>query len=131
MKPGLVGRASGLALQSLGNIVGYQPGDRNHMNGATTGKGSKKRATETRTDWKRLRSMTDKQIRAGLRTNPDVHPTDAAFWAKAKLVMPRSKKTVTMRLDADLLDWFRRNPGYQTRINAILRAYMDAQGHAR
>jgi uncharacterized protein (DUF4415 family) len=45
--------------------------------------------------------------------------------------MPRSKKTVTMRLDADLLDWFRRNPGYQTRINAILRAYMDAQVHYR
>ena len=41
--------------------------------------------------------------------------------------MPRSKKTVTMRLDADLLDWFRSYPGYQTRINAILRAYMNAQ----
>ena len=35
-----------------------------------------------------------------------------------------------MRLDADLLDWFRRHPGYQTRINAVLRAYMSAQaGH--
>jgi len=32
-----------------------------------------------------------------------------------------------MRLDADLLRWFRQNPGYQTRINAILRAYMLAQ----
>jgi uncharacterized protein (DUF4415 family) len=41
--------------------------------------------------------------------------------------MPRSKKTVTIRLDADLLDWFRGNPGYQTRMNAILRAYMNAQ----
>jgi uncharacterized protein (DUF4415 family) len=101
------------------------------MSAATTGKISKKRVTETRTNWKRLRSLTGKQIQAGLRRDPDVHPTDAMFWAKAKLVMPRSKKTVTMRLDADLLDWFRRNPGYQTRINAILRAYMDAQGHVR
>jgi uncharacterized protein (DUF4415 family) len=33
---------------------------------------------------------------------------------------------VTMRLDADLLRWFRRESGYQTRINAILRAYMQA-----
>jgi uncharacterized protein (DUF4415 family) len=32
-----------------------------------------------------------------------------------------------MRLDADLLDWFRGKQGYQTRINAILRAYMNAQ----
>jgi len=97
------------------------------MSAATTSKTSKKKVTEPRTNWKRLRSLADKQIRAGLRRDPDVHPTDEAFWAKAKVVMPRSKKTVTMRLDADLLDWFRGNPGYQTRINAILRAYMDAQ----
>ena len=91
----------------------------------------KRKVTEPLTNWRRLRSLTDKQIRAGLGRDPDVHPTYEAFWAKAKLVMPRSKKTVTMRLDADLLDWFRRNPGYQTRINAILRAYMDAQAHYR
>lgn len=71
--------------------------------------------------------MTDKQIRTGIRKDPDINPTDEAFWSRAKVVMPRSKKTVTMRLDADLLDWFRGNPGYQTRINAILRAYMNAQ----
>ena len=101
------------------------------MSAATTGKTSKRKVTEARTNWQRLRSLTDKQIRAGLHRDPDVNPTDETFWAKAKLVMPRSKKTVTMRLDADLLDWFRRNPGYQTRINAILRAYMDAQVHYR
>ena len=71
--------------------------------------------------------MTAAQIRAGLRKDPDVTPTDDAFWAKARVVMPRSKKTVTMRMDADVLDWFRGNPGYQTRINAILRTYMNAQ----
>ena len=101
------------------------------MSAATTGKTLKRKVTEPLTNWRRLRSLTDKQIRAGLGRDPDVHPTDEAFWAKAKLVMPRSKKTVTMRLDADLLDWFRRNPGYQTHINAILRAYMDAQAHYR
>jgi uncharacterized protein (DUF4415 family) len=83
--------------------------------------------SEPRTNWKRFRSLTGAQVRAGLREDPEVVPTDAAFWADAKVVMPRSKKTVTMRLDADLLDWFRRNSGYQTRINAILRAYMNAQ----
>jgi uncharacterized protein (DUF4415 family) len=71
--------------------------------------------------------MTDKQVHAALLSDPDVHPTDAAFWKKGRVVMPRSKKTVTMRIDADLLDWFRREPGYQTRINAILRSYRDAQ----
>jgi uncharacterized protein (DUF4415 family) len=97
------------------------------MSDATTGRTSRRKASEPRTDWKRLRSLTGPQIRAGLRKDPEVVPTNPAFWAKAKVVMPRSKKTVTMRLDADLLEWFRRNAGYQTRINAILRAYMNAQ----
>jgi uncharacterized protein (DUF4415 family) len=42
------------------------------------------------------------------------------------VVLPTPKEAVTMRLDADLLRWFRRDRGYQTRINAILRAYMQA-----
>ena len=42
------------------------------------------------------------------------------------MVAPQRKETVTMRLDADLLEWFRRERGYQTRINAILRAYRNA-----
>jgi uncharacterized protein (DUF4415 family) len=97
------------------------------MSGATSGKPSKRKAAEPRTDWKRLRSMTDAQIHAAVTQDPDVNPTDEAFWTKAKVVMPCPKKTVTMRLDADLLDWFRRHRGYQTRIKAILRAYMNAQ----
>jgi uncharacterized protein (DUF4415 family) len=50
-------------------------------------------------------------------------------------MIPRSRGTLCFlnaprnrdhALDADLLHWFRRQPGYQTRINAILRAYMQA-----
>lgn len=45
--------------------------------------------------------------------------------------MPQVKETMTIRLDADVLEWFRRQgKGYQTRINAILRSYMHAQGGA-
>jgi uncharacterized protein (DUF4415 family) len=40
--------------------------------------------------------------------------------------MPTPKEVVTIRIDADLLRWFRQHRGYQTRINAILRAYMHA-----
>ena len=71
--------------------------------------------------------MTPAEIRRGILADPDAHPTDAAFWKDAKVVMPVPKEIVTMRLDADLLHWFRQHPGYQTRINAILRAYMNAQ----
>jgi len=65
-------------------------------------------------------------IRKGIAADPDAHATDAQFWKSAKVVLPTPKEIVTMRLDADLLRWFRRTPGYQTRINAILRAYMQA-----
>jgi uncharacterized protein (DUF4415 family) len=82
--------------------------------------------TRRGTDWDRLRNMSDAEIRKGIEANPDVHPTDAEFWKNAKVVLPRRKEVVTMRLDADLLEWFRQQEGYQTRINAILRAYMNA-----
>jgi len=42
--------------------------------------------------------------------------------------MPTAKKTITIRLDADLLEWLRSQKGYQTRINAVLRTYMEAHG---
>jgi uncharacterized protein (DUF4415 family) len=93
------------------------------MSGDTTGKTSKAKAA---TDWKRLRGMTDEQVRAAVVEDPEIRPTDEAFWKQARVVTPLRKKTITMRIDADLLAWFRRQRGYQTRINAILRAYMNA-----
>jgi uncharacterized protein (DUF4415 family) len=93
------------------------------MKGATSGKTSK---AKRGTDWNRLRHMSDAMIRKGVESDPDVHPTDEKFWKNAKVVLPRRKEVVTMRLDADLLEWFRQQRGYQTLINAILRAYMNA-----
>jgi uncharacterized protein (DUF4415 family) len=87
--------------------------------------------TEPATDWKRLRTMTDEEVHAGVTSDPDIAPTDEAFWKDARVVMPKPKETVTIRLDADLVAWFRRERGYQTRINAILRAYMAAHSEQR
>ena len=94
------------------------------MNDDTSGNTSK---TEPATDWKRLRTMTDEEVHAAITADPDIEPTDEAFWKDARIVIPRRKETVTIDLDADLLEWFRSERGYQTRINAILRAYMNAQ----
>jgi len=95
------------------------------MKGAPTGKTSKsKRGTGT--DWNRLGRMSDARIRKGIEANPDVLATDEEFWKNARVVWPSRKAVVTMRLDSDLLEWFRQQRGYQTRINAILRAYMNA-----
>lgn len=72
--------------------------------------------------------MSAARIRRGIDADPDAHATNEEFWKSARVVMPTPKEIVTMRLDADLLRWFRRERGYQTRINAVLRAYMRAQG---
>jgi uncharacterized protein (DUF4415 family) len=78
------------------------------------------------TDWNRLRSLSDLQVRRAIENDPDAHPTDAEFWKTAHVVIPAAKRTITIRLDADLLEWLRKQKGYQTRINAVLRTYMDA-----
>ena len=93
-------------------------------NGARTKSSRPNRNTGT--DWRRLRRASAVDIRKGIEADPDAQATDEEFWKQAKVVMPAAKEIVTMRLDADLLRWFRRRRGYQTRINAILRAYMKA-----
>ena len=70
--------------------------------------------------------MTDEEVHAAIVDDPDAKPADEAFGKDALVVMPRRKESVTNRLDADLLQWFRSERGYQTRINAILRTYMKA-----
>ena len=70
---------------------------------------------------KQIESIPDKAI-----DYTDIPETDEAFWAKAELRLPQAKKGVYLRIDQDLLDWLKRQgPGYQTRINAILRSYME------
>lgn len=79
-------------------------------NGTTT---KKRRGTKRRgaTDWSRLRRGTPAEIRQGIGADPEAHATDAQFWKTAKVVLPTPKEIVTMRLDADLLRWFRRERG--------------------
>jgi len=85
-----------------------------------------KTSAKEHTDWKRLRTLGDRQIRRAIESDPEVQPTTAEFWKKAQIVVPAPKQTITIRLDADLLEWLRKQKGYQTRINAVLRTYMDA-----
>ena len=93
---------------------------------------SKKRIStisRPKTDWGQFDALTGEQVRGGIEADPGVHPTSEEFWKTAKVVMPRPKETITIRLDADVLEWFRGSgKGYQTRINAILRSYMRARG---
>lgn len=79
-------------------------------------------------DWDRLRNMSDEEIHRRALADPDAQPTDAAFWKNARVVMPAPKQLTSFRVDPDVLEWFKAGgKGYQTRINAVLRAYVEAQ----
>lgn len=81
--------------------------------------------TESRTDWERLEKMSDADIDFS-----DIPELDAEFFKTAKVRMPQAKKAVSIRLDSDVLTWFRKQGrGYQTRMNAVLRTYMQAHNH--
>ena len=76
----------------------------------------------SKTNWKNLSTMTDSEI-----DTSDIAELDDAFFRNAKLTTP-SKQPVTLRLDSDVLEWFKsQGQGYQTRINKLLRRYMEAQ----
>jgi uncharacterized protein (DUF4415 family) len=58
----------------------------------------------------------------------DIPELGDEFFRNARLVMPPGKRQVTLRIDADVLEWFRsRGKGYQSRMNAVLRAYVETQ----
>lgn len=78
---------------------------------------------KSRTDWTRLTSMEDDEINYS-----DIPPLDDDFFAQGELRLPKAKPLISLRIDPEVLAWFRaQGPGYQTRMNAVLRKYMEAQ----
>jgi uncharacterized protein (DUF4415 family) len=58
----------------------------------------------------------------------DIPKLGKSFWSSARLTMPEPKDRLTIRVDRDVVRWLKKNGrGYQTRINAILRSYMEAR----
>jgi uncharacterized protein (DUF4415 family) len=82
-------------------------------------------------DWAAFDALTDEDIAAAIRDDPDAAPElDETWFASATLVMPKPKEQISIRLDHDVLEHFRKYPRYQTRINAILRAAMEHEKKA-
>ncbi len=81
---------------------------------------------ESLTDWRRLDTMTEAALEAAIASDPDWKDIPADWYTDAVLVTP-PKQLLSLRLDADIIAWFRaQGTGYQTRMNAVLRAYMAA-----
>jgi uncharacterized protein (DUF4415 family) len=65
------------------------------------------------------------EIDAAIASDPDWAELEPLDWSKSEVVVPAKKPAISIRLDQDLIDFFKKEgPGYQRRIDAVLRGYM-------
>ena len=83
-------------------------------------------SSKSETDWQRLDNMTDEEI--DLSDCPEITPEQfAKAVVRQGLPIAKNKVQVTLRIDSEVLEWFKsQGRGYQTQINSLLRAYMEA-----
>ena len=75
--------------------------------------------------------MTDEDIAKAVANDADAVPIDID-WSDAVLVIPPKKKAISIRVDEDVLDFFKREgEGYQRRMNAVLRSYMQQKSRKK
>ncbi len=77
------------------------------------------------TDWARVRAMTEDELERAIAADPDSAPE--VDWSSARIVTSEPEQSVDLRVDPDVLAWFReQGQDYLARMNAALRAYMNA-----
>jgi uncharacterized protein (DUF4415 family) len=80
---------------------------------------------ESKNDWKVATAMTNAQLEAAIAGDPE-EAGMVVDWAQASVELPEPKAVLNMRVDRDVLEFFRRQGrGYQTKINAVLRSYVE------
>ena len=84
------------------------------------------RRGESRTDWKKVDATTEAELEASIAADPDdVREVD---WTRAIVGLPQRKRDIHIRLDEDVLSFFKQTGrGYQTRINNVLRAFVQSR----
>ena len=79
-----------------------------------------------KTDWARVDALTDAEIEAAIANDPDWAEFKDIDWSKAVFVIPPKKKAISIRVDEDVLNYFKKQGiGYQRRINAVLRSFVE------
>ena len=82
-----------------------------------------RRRGKSRTDWAKVDAMSARALEASIAADPD-DVREALDWTRAVRGLPPPKQAIKLRIDADVLAWFRATgKGYQTRMNNVLRAY--------
>jgi uncharacterized protein (DUF4415 family) len=83
---------------------------------------------EDKTDWARVEALTDEEILESMKDDPDWAEFIDVDWSKATIVYPVTKSAISIRLDDEVIDFFKAGgKGYQSRINAVLRHFMSEQ----
>lgn len=86
----------------------------------------KRSRAKSRTDMARLRRLTEAALDEKIATDPAWNTLPADWHLKAEAIVQKQKKLLSLRVDADVLDWFKsQGAGYQTRMNAVLRSFME------
>lgn len=82
---------------------------------------------EDRTDWRKAHAMTGNKLEASIKADADdVH--GEPDWTQATMGVPAPKDHINIRIDHDVLEWFRASGrGYQTLMNNVLRAFVQAR----
>ena len=103
------------------------------MNESSSKRRSAMKPRATSIDREGGRARRDADIAAAATDDPDTAPAlDEAWFRSARIVLPERKIPVSLRLDKDVIAWFKaRGAGYQSRINAVLKAYVRARGSQR
>ena len=82
--------------------------------------------TQSRTDWARLKSPAVAAVPTDEHPEADIRHIVRGVVRRGLRPAP-SKASISLRVDQDVLEWFKaQGPGYQTRINTVLRAFRDA-----
>jgi uncharacterized protein (DUF4415 family) len=90
----------------------------------------KGKSTIVRHSLSEIRAMRERGEGRTSADAPAAASLGAAFWKSARVVMPNGKTSVHLRLDSDVVEWFKAHgKGHLTRMNAVLRAYVEAQRH--
>lgn len=76
------------------------------------------------TDWDRVRALSDADIDRAIASDPEEAALEGTWSEEAELIIPEPKVLLSLRVDKDVLDYFKSTgKGYQTRMNAVLRSY--------
>ena len=88
---------------------------------------TKRKLGEDKSDWQQAAAMTDREIEEAVVSDEEATKMHID-WSNVSIEMPRPKAVLNMRIDYDVLEFFRsQGRGYQTKINAVLRSYVEQQ----